>query len=86
MMLNIGDVVTVTGWRGVAFHVQGPTMVDDEDTVWTGYQSATGDVDVVMIGDDRVWHVDPDDCTPLADDAFCRECGQIGCTHDVAAQ
>jgi len=36
-------------------------------------------VRLVMVGDDHVWTVDVDDCEPIADDAYCPECGQIGC-------
>lgn len=43
----------------------------------------TGEVDVIMVGDDRVWHVDPDDCEPIDEGEYCRTCGQTGCTHDV---
>ena len=40
-------------------------------------------VRAVMVGDDYVHMVDVDDLEPLADDAYCRECGQIGCTANV---
>lgn len=36
----------------------------------------------VMVGDDREHIIDVDDLTKLDDDAACRVCGQIGCTHD----
>ena len=36
-----------------------------------------------MIGDDKDWTFDITDLTPLDDEAFCRECGQIGCGHNV---
>ena len=42
----------------------------------------TGRVVVVMIGDDKEHLVDPEDISPLDEDAYCHECGQIGCTHD----
>jgi hypothetical protein len=35
-----------------------------------------------MIGDDHKFNVPIDDLTPLAREAYCGECGQIGCTHD----
>lgn len=47
-----------------------------------GCDVPTGELDVVMVGDDRVFVVDPADCTPLADEAYCSECGQIGCKAD----
>lgn len=33
---------------------------------------------VRMVGDDHVYTVDPDDCSPLTA-GYCLECGQIGC-------
>jgi hypothetical protein len=36
---------------------------------------------VVMVGDDHVYTVDADDCTPIDEDAFCVSCGQMGCMH-----
>ena len=33
----------------------------------------------VMVGDDREHHVDLHDVSPLKDDEFCGECGQVGC-------
>lgn len=38
-------------------------------------------VRVHMVGDDRVYEVNADDCSPLPDDEFCGSCGQIGCGH-----
>lgn len=37
----------------------------------------------VMVGDDREHVIDVDDLTELDDDAYCSECGQIGCTHGI---
>lgn len=37
---------------------------------------------MVMVGDDQKYEVDERDCTEIDDDAYCHECGQIGCTHD----
>jgi hypothetical protein len=39
-------------------------------------------VRAVMVGDDYVHIVDVDDLTLIADDDYCAECGQIGCTAD----
>jgi hypothetical protein len=57
----------VRGWGGVAFRVVEQTSEDD--------------VVMRMVGDDENHHVDPADCTPLSDDAFCGSCGQTGCGH-----
>jgi hypothetical protein len=72
--------VRVRGWEGVAFTVLGPSVVDGPDTWWDGYQVETGQTRVMMMGDDRVFDVDPADILPLDDDAYCDGCGQIGCT------
>lgn len=59
----------VKGWRGIAFNILGPAERENE-------------VRVVMIGDDRVFEVDRDDCTPLDESEYCGVCGQIGCHHN----
>lgn len=87
--LKPGDYVLVNGWKGVAYYIVGPEMenelFEDEETgeqYWTGDKVETGRWRVCMVGDDRVEVHDPDDLTPINEDAFCHECGQIGCTHD----
>jgi len=66
-MLRKGMDVTVAGYRGVAFWVRSVSR---------------GRAKVTMIGDDRVFDVDEDDCTPLAREDYCGVCGQIGCRCD----
>jgi hypothetical protein len=39
---------------------------------------------VRMVGDDKVHEVDSDDIEEIPDDAFCLECGQMGCMHGRA--
>jgi hypothetical protein len=39
-------------------------------------------VEAVMVGDDHVHKVDVEDLTQIDEDAYCHECGQIGCTAD----
>ena len=73
---------TVRGYRGIAFWALGWQTEADEDTEWSGTESRTGLVTVVMVGDDRHHHVDPDDLAPIARTAYCGVCGQLGCTHD----
>lgn len=77
-----GDAYSVSGYRGIAFRVCGWQTVPDEDTEWSGYEVRTGQVSVIMIGDDHVYHVDPEDLTPIDRADYCSECGQIGCGHD----
>lgn len=81
MDIEPGAHVRVKGWKGIAFYVVGPETAPDEDTEWSGYKTPTGKVIVVMVGDDRKHAVDPEDCTPIASEDFCGECGQMGCGH-----
>lgn len=74
---------TVKGWRGVAFWVDGWVTEPDEDTEWSGYENRTGQLAVVMVGDDRRQIVDPDDLEELSEREYCHSCGQIGCTHNI---
>lgn len=46
---------------------------------WIEQDESCGRVLVVMVGDDRRHEVDVEDLTPLAEDAYCGSCGQIGC-------
>jgi len=78
------DAYKVAGWGdGIAFSVLGWETESDEETEWTGIEERTGNVIVRMIGDDRLFSVDPDDVEPIPDDSFCRDCGQIRCGHNV---
>lgn len=67
---------------GVAFRVLGPHTQPDSETWCTGEESDTGFVRAVMVGDDRVFVLDPDDLTPIDEDDYCHGCGQLGCSHD----
>ena len=42
-------------------------------------------VDAIMVGDDRIFHVFTDDLTLIDDEAYCRDCGQIGCRSNVCS-
>jgi hypothetical protein len=72
----------VQQYPGVAWWYTGDETKADEDTYWTGYEQPTGRVTMVMVGDDRKFAIDPDECTPLDDDDYCSGCGQIGCKGD----
>lgn len=76
------DAYTVLGYAGIAFYVLGWEVEPDEDTEWSGIEARTGRVVVVMIGDDHRYVVDEEDIAPLEREAYCGECGQIGCGHD----
>src|SRR5262249_51371969 len=73
---------TVDGWGGVAWYARGWETAPTEDTEWDGIEERTGKVVMTMVGDDRRFVVDLDDITPLEREAYCGECGQVGCTHD----
>lgn len=77
--------VRVKGWKGVAFKVLGPEMIEvDCLNSHTDYELRPHEhnMRVVMVGDDKVHIVDKDDCTEIPEEDYCHECGQIGCTHD----
>lgn len=69
----------VEGYEGIAWYFVRKETKPDEDTEWTGIENPTGRVLMVMVGDDRLFSIDPDDVSALAEDEFCHECGQIGC-------
>lgn len=78
----------VAQYPGVAFWYDAPqTRPQVVEAVYVGdyldYEVEdvpTGLVLMVMVGDDRRHAVDPADVTPLNDDDYCPECGQVGCT------
>lgn len=72
----------VAGDPDVAWRVYGWETVPDEDTEWSGLEVRTGQVVAIMVGDDRRFVFAPEDLQPLAREAYCGECGQIGCCHD----
>jgi hypothetical protein len=78
------DAYRVKGqsWGGIAVYVRGWETEPDEDTEWSGCENRTGRVLVTMIGDDAIHCVEEDDLIPIDRDAYCGECGQIGCCHD----
>jgi len=69
----------VKGYRGIAFSVFGWEIEPDSDTEWTGIETRTGNVIAVMVGDDRQFSIEPEDLSPLEENDYCFECGQIGC-------
>lgn len=66
----------------VAWHVLGWQTEPDEDTEWSGYETRTGRLVCVMVGDDAHHLYDPEDIKTLPREEYCGECGQMGCTHD----
>lgn len=77
---------------GIAFYFRGmqtETRTEwycedgEEDGYWDEEEVETGMAEMVMVGDDHIHIVDPDDIEELPEDEFCRDCGQIGCGHNV---
>lgn len=68
------DAYSVLGYKGIAFCVLGWEVKSTEDE-----GDRTGNLVMVMIGDDRHHSIDPDDISPLNDEDYCSTCGQIGC-------
>jgi hypothetical protein len=61
---------------GIAFRVVGLERAynyDDDD--W----EHTGALRMRAVGDMHIWAVDPDEVTPIDDDAFCSSCGSTLC-------
>lgn len=68
------------GWSaGVAWRVTHWETEADEDTEWTGIENPTGLLVAHMVGDDRDFRFEPDQLTPIDEDAYCSCCGQVGC-------
>lgn len=81
--LDLSAHYTVDGYDGIAFYVRGYVEDADADTEWTGEPITDYErVRAVMVGDEREHILDVSDLTKLDEDAYCHECGQIGCTHD----
>jgi hypothetical protein len=81
-MFDFTKAYRVEGYGGVAWHVTGHEEALDEDYEWTGIKTVIEDRVVAhMVGDDENFTFGVDDLTPLEDDEFCSECGQIGCGH-----
>lgn len=81
--LDTDAAYKVEGYEGVAWRFLGYVKVRDEGYEWSGIEYDDPQfVNMVMIGDDRVFTFDIDEIEQIPDDAYCMICGQIGCTHD----
>ena len=71
----------VESYPGIAFyfHSREVSIEFYED----GCYDETGFANMVMVGDDRIHVIDPDEISTIRDDQYCSECGQIGCGHGV---
>lgn len=72
---------------GYTVEPHSPECPDDAETIYSDEPEyeRTGNLIIVMVGDDQKHSVDPSDVSLIPDDSFCRECGQIGCGHNVYA-
>ena len=75
--------VRVHTYPGMACTVLGPETVRYWDLDKGIYpddpeERETGKVLLCMVGDDHVFAVDPEDCSPVAREEFCGSCGQSG--------
>lgn len=74
----------VSGYGGIAWHVTGYETSRDEDYEWSGCEIVNYDrVTAIMVGDDRKFGFDIDELEKIDEESFCRDCGQIGCGHNV---
>jgi hypothetical protein len=78
-MLLDNSAYRVKGYEGIAWHYIKDETKPDEDTYWTGIEELTGNVVMVMVGDDRKFSFDPTECTSIDEEEYCSSCGQIGC-------
>jgi hypothetical protein len=79
-VIDLNAHYTVEGYGGIAWYVLGYETWRDEDYEWSGIENVDKDrVCAVMVGDDRTFTFDIEDLTVLPEDAYCHECGQIGC-------
>jgi len=70
----------VEGYGGIAFYTLGYKLERDQNYEWTGIEIEDREfVQMVMVGDDYVHIIPTEDITPISDDEYCPECGQIGC-------
>ena len=76
------DAYTARQYPGVAFYVRGWETQPNEDTECSGIEERTGMIIATMIGDDAYHAFDPEDLTSIPREAYCGQCGQIGCGHD----
>jgi len=77
----------VKGYKGISFYLLGwkADEVENEEFEDIELSPDYSTVIAVMVGDDRKHDVDIDDLELLAEDGFCRSCGQIGCGCNVYA-
>ena len=76
------DAYVVRGHSGITWYVLGWETLPDRDTPWSGYENRTGNLLLVMVGDDHRWIIDPSDVSPI-EGGHCHECGQLGCYRAV---
>lgn len=93
--LSTDKTYQIDSYGGIAWRYLGPEMEirednryweDEDGWVWEDEEpeeTETGWARMEMIGDDREFIIEPCDISELAEDAYCHECGQIGCGHST---
>jgi hypothetical protein len=75
----------VDGYDGIAWQfIQHPTLVEFDEYGEAVDETIDPELSVmVMVGDDRRFTFETDQLHIIENDAFCRDCGQIGCGCNV---
>lgn len=78
-----GSRFKVSYYDGIAFFFHSEeTVIEGHDWCYED-EVPTGNAIMIMVGDNYKHIVDPEDIETIPDDAYCRDCGQIGCRHNV---
>jgi hypothetical protein len=84
-MISTDDYVTVDGYEGIAWYVQGkeqiPVPMEDVEYYYeedVEYQDGD-DWICTMVGDDRKFTFEESELTKLPEDMNVCSCGQLGC-------
>lgn len=78
--MDFDATYTADNYGRIAWRVTSYVKVRDEDYEWSGIEEDdTTRVVAHMVGDDRDFEFGIDELTIIPEDAYCHECGQIGC-------
>lgn len=81
--LDFSCAYKVEGYEGVAWLLicHPRYIVDDDDNCNFGAFANTERVVAHMIGDNREFEFEIDEITPISEDEYCSQCGQMRCNH-----
>lgn len=92
--LDMNARYSVKGFSGIAFYIYGYPKIWESFSFFDEYldmeigdgewveDKESGNILVVMVGDDHKWTVSTNDLTELNNADYCHGCGQIGCTAE----